>query len=461
MNEAPISDYALIGDTRTAALCASTGSIDWMCAPRFDSEPIFGKLIGGPDAGSFAVTVDDVVASRRRYGENTAIVETEVESRAGTGRVTEGMAVEVTGALLPQTVLVRKVVCERGRLAVRILFDPKLGLPGRRPRASRRAETLICDWGALGVTLQSFPSVDVTPGTEIEAHVVAGSELILVMTIVDRTPAILVSHEQTRALLDDTKRWWEKWVTDIHYDGPFRPAVLRSLITLQLLTFSPSGAPVAAPTTSLPEEIAGVRNWDYRFSWPRDASIGLAAFLAVGRPELAHSFMHWLLHASRLSRPHLKVLYTLYGKPSPKEREVAGVPGYRGSVPVRIGNDARVQHQLDVYGWVVDAAWLLTQAGHDLHAETWRAICGIADVVAERWREPDAGIWEVRGDPLHYVHSKMMAWLCLHRALRIAEVQGVSSKRSRKWTEQRDRIRSDVRERGWNTTAGSYVRSYG
>ena len=462
MTEPSISDYALIGDTRSAALCSSDGSIDWMCAPGFDSDPIFGKLIGGPAAGSFAVTVDDVVTARRTYKDGSAVLETDIRTPDGTGRLVEAMAIEVTGALLPQTVLVRRLHCETGRLRIRILFDPKLGLPGRPPRTARRCGALVCDWGSLALSLQSWPDLEISAGTEIAVDLPAGSDLTLVMGIADRAPAIFLSPDGVDDVLADTQQWWERWSADIDYDGPFRTAVLRSLITLQLLTFSPSGAPVAAPTTSLPEVIGGTRNWDYRYSWPRDASIGLAAFLAVGRPELAHSYMHWLLHANRLSRPRLKVLYTMYGKPPPKEREITDVPGYRGSLPVRVGNDARTQHQLDVYGWVVDAAWLMTDSRHELHAETWRAVRGVADVVADRWQEPDSGIWEVRGDPLHYVHSKMMAWLCLDRALRIAEARkDTPSTSTRRWTTQRDRIRSDVRANGYDSAIGSYVRSYG
>jgi GH15 family glucan-1,4-alpha-glucosidase len=281
------------------------------------------------------------------------------------------------------------------------------------------------------------------------------------MTLSDRSPLVFLSPRRGVELLQETERWWRDWIADVDYEGPYAGAVRRSLITLHLLTYSPSGAPVAAPTTSLPEAIGGSRNWDYRFSWPRDASIGLASFLAVGKAELAHSYMHWLLHASRLSRPRLEVLYTLYGKPDPKERELQGVPGYRDSRPVRVGNAASRQHQLDVYGWVLDAAWLLTKAGQPLHAETWRALSGFADFAAREWGQPDAGIWEVRGDRQHYVHSKLMAWLCLDRALRISFNYRTRQKRKAMWARERDALAADIRRRGWDANKDSYVRSYG
>ncbi len=188
----------------------------------------------------------------------------------------------------------------------------------------------------------------------------------------------------------------------------------------QLLTYSPSGAPVAAPTTSLPELLGDERNWDYRFAWPRDASIGIAAFLAAGKHREARAFLAWLLHASRLARPRLPALFTLHGRPGPAERELHGWPGYAKSRPVRVGNGAADQHQLDGYGWVLDAAWLLTDAGQDLDGETWRAMRGFADHVVATWEQPDAGIWERRDEPRHHVHSKLMAWLALDRAARIA-----------------------------------------
>jgi GH15 family glucan-1,4-alpha-glucosidase len=248
----------------------------------------------------------------------------------------------------------------------------------------------------------------------------------------------------------------------VEFPPPHREAGGRSLLTLQLLTYSPSGAPVAAPTTSLPEELGGSRNWDYRYAWPRDASIGIAAFLAVGKVDEARSFLAWLRHAGRLSRPRLPPLFGLDGRPSPDERELPGWPGYAGSRPVRVGNGAATQHQLDGYGWVVDAAWLLVEAGEQLDGETWRVVRGFADEVARAWRRPDAGIWERRDGLRHHVHSKVMAWLALDRAARIAERRGGrAAARATRWRAARDEAGADLRCQGFDADVGAYTAAYG
>jgi GH15 family glucan-1,4-alpha-glucosidase len=456
-----IADYALIGDTRTGALCSRAGSIDWMCTPSFDSEPVFGALIDTEHGGRFAITPVDVRDSSRRYRDSSAVLETTWRTASGELQLTEGMVADVSGRLLPQTILVRRVRCTGGRASIRVRFDPRQGLPGMPPRTHMCRGALVCEWGSLALTLQSSSDLALETGRELSVSLDRGEDLIFVMTVADRSPAVFIAPSVATDLLESTDGWWREWAEDCRFEGRFRPEVIRSLITLRLLTFSPSGAPVAAPTTSLPEHVGGTRNWDYRYAWPRDASIGLGAFLALGKEEEAHSFMHWLLHASRLSRPRLEVLYTLYGKSSGREKEITDVSGYAESRPVRIGNAASTQHQLDVYGWVLDAAWLLTRNGRRLHAETWRALSSFADFVAKTWSQPDAGIWEVRGERNHYVHSKLMGWVALDRALRIAETRRASPRRARLWFEERSKLATDIREKGFDADRGRYRRSYG
>ncbi len=461
MGQPPIGHYALIGDTRTAALCSREGSIDWLCLPTFGSEPVFGRLVEGDGGGSFSITPEGVPSTTRAYRRGSAVLDMNWKTASGTATLTDAMILDLRGALMPHNLLVRRLRCTEGSIRVRVLFEPRRSLPGEPARFERRQGNLIASWGSLAIGLSTEPSLDIEPGRETPLDLVAGDEITFMLTVADRSPLVFVSPRIAEASLRATVSWWREWSDDISYDGTFRGAVVRSLITLRLLTFAPSGAPVAAPTTSLPETVGGTRNWDYRFSWPRDASIGIAAFLAAGKHKEAHSFMHWLLHASRLTRPRLGVLYTIYGKPVPDEREVHDLDGYRASVPVRIGNAAGRQHQLDVYGWVVDAAWLLTRAGHQLHRETWRAIAGFADFVAGNWRRPDAGIWEVRGEGRHYVHSKLMAWLALDRALRIAQEWRVRSRRAQRWQHERDALSTDIRANGFDRDRQTYVWSYG
>lgn len=456
-----IGDYGLLGDTRTAALVASNGAIDWMCAPRFDSDPIFGRLVGGAEAGTFRAGPSgpmDLVA--RRYRPGTATLETVWGANGAQLTLTEGMVAEVGGRLLPTTMLVRRLASRGGPIEVTVDFDPRFGEARRAPRAERRANILVCRHGSLALALATSPDLGIQAGRSTSFTIEPGRPLTLVLGIAHREPLVYVDPEASWAALHVDEHRWRVWTEEIDLDVPFRDAVVRSLLTLRLLTFSPSGAPVAAPTTSLPEELGGVRNWDYRFTWPRDASIGVGTFLGVGKGLEASQFLAWLLHASRLDRPRLPVLLTLYGKRPGPERTLEDWPGYAGSVPVRIGNGAADQHQLDGYGWVLDAAWLLTRSGQQLGSEAWRAARGFADRVCDRWREPDAGIWEIRGTPRHHVHSKLMAWLALDRALRIAETHHVSPRRERRWRIERDGISEDVRAHGYSSTRNSYTRSY-
>ncbi len=459
----PIGDYALLGDTRTAALVSSQGSIDWMCAPRFDSAPLFGALVGGPQAGAFRVgPARPAAAVQRRYRDDTATVETTWAVGAARLTLTEAMVADVAGRLLPSTVLVRRLTVDGGPVDVAIEFDPRRGESHDRPRTRRdRRGGLVCQWGSLALSLDSDPEVRIEPGRPALITVHCDKPVTLVLSLADREPLIYVDPVTAWDLVTTDETRWRAWSAQIDADLPFRSMVVRSLLTLRLLTYSPSGAPVAAPTTSLPEHIGGIRNWDYRYAWPRDASIGISAFLKVGKLDEARGFLGWLLHASRLQRPRLPVLFTVDGRHAPPERTLTGWPGYGGSDPVRVGNGAADQHQLDGYGWVMDAAWILVQAGHGLYSETWRVMRGFADLVATRWVEPDAGIWEIRDDAAHHVHSKMMGWLALDRALRIGATHRLSDKQRARWRTARDAIASEVKARGFDPAMGCYTRSYG
>ncbi len=457
----PIADYGLIGDTRTAALVSSAGSIDWMCLPRFDGVPVFGRLVGGADAGHFKIA--PVIPFRtvaRSYRPGSPVLETTWATDRSELTLTESLVAEVKGPLRPSTLLVRRVTGRGQPTEVEVDLQPRLG-PGRVPSLSPRKGALVASFGSLALCLSVSASNRAVDGLRFRSEVGPGSELTIVLSAAHRSPLVYLTPELAWGALEDDDRVWRAWSAGIEAHGPFRDPVVRSLITLRLLTYSPSGAPVAAPTTSLPEELGGGRNWDYRFAWPRDASIGISAFLRAGKVREARAFMAWLLHASRLDRPRMPVLLDLDGRPSPSERELEGWPGYRHSAPVRVGNGAAGQHQLDGYGWVLDAGWILATHGHRLYSETWRALAGFADQVSRRWQQPDAGIWEIRGDGAHHVHSKVMGWLALDRALRLSARHRTSARRVRRWSAHRRAIADEVRSRGFDASRGTYTRTYG
>ncbi|HEX2069875.1 MAG TPA: glycoside hydrolase family 15 protein [Actinomycetota bacterium] len=457
----PIGDYALIGDGRTAALSSAHGSIDWLCLPRFDSDPIFGRLVGGDRAGRFSFDLEGRTHVSRRYRDGSSVLETTWRTPGAEVRLTEGMVLKVSGRLLPQVVLVRRLETEGEPVRVGLLYDPRANLQGDRLRSERRSQALVANRGTTAIALRSTPELPVVPGERLVFDVEPGRPVTFVLSVSDRQPLVFVDPDFAFRLLDDTDRWWRDWASRITYRGPVRDQVVRSLITLRLLTYAPSGAPVAAPTTSLPEKVGGGRNWDYRFAWPRDASIGATAFLANGLDDEAESFLHWLLQASRLSRPRLHVVYSVDGKVQRDEQEIPVAPGYRGSRPVRIGNQVGTQHQLDVYGWVIDTTWNRLQSGGKPNPAIWDAVRSSADWVAKNWRKPDAGIWEIREKTAQYVHSKLMAWLALDRVLRIARTRRVRQSRLNRWIAERDALAADIRTRGFDERRGCYVRSYG
>jgi GH15 family glucan-1,4-alpha-glucosidase len=458
----PSEDHGLIGDTRTAALVDSTGAINWMCVPAFDGQPVFGALIGGPDAGRFTLGPARATSvASRRYRTDTATLETSWATPSGKLTLTEGMVADLDGRLLPTTMLVRRLEATGAPVKACVEFDPRLGRGRRRPHTRRRGNTIVCTWDTTAISLRADTDVAVEPARSVELTVAPGRPVTFVLGVAHREPVIDVDPDTAWRALLDVERRWRDWCGEIVDDVVHRDAVVRSLLTLRLLEYSPSGAPVAAPTTSLPELLGGGRNWDYRYAWPRDASIGIGAFLGVGKPGDARRFLAWLLHASRLDRPRLPVLLTLHGRHPHGEAEWSDWPGYAGSVPVRVGNGADTQHQLDGYGWVIDAAWLLTDAGHRLYGETWRAMRRFADEVAERWREPDAGIWEIRGGEDHHVHSKLMAWLALDRAVRIATTRRTPARELRRWIAERTALGTEIRQRGFDAARSTYTRTYG
>jgi GH15 family glucan-1,4-alpha-glucosidase len=409
-----------------------------MCWPRFDSEPVFGRLIDPERGGWFELTVEGIRHAEHWYRDRTATLETRWKADEGSATLIDGMSRPGD-----RSVLMRRLSCTGGRVRVHLRFEPRAGLPG----TARRARLVV----------KTSPGLELQHGTEASLELRQGQSLSVVVS--DRKDQI--DPADVAELLDQAEAWWRGWAAGVRSGEPYRDVLVRSLINLRLLTFTPTGAPVAAPTTSLPEEIGGGRNWDYRFSWPRDASVGMAAFLAVGKIDEARAFLDWLVKRACSSEQPLRVLYDLDGNRTKREREVSGVAGYLGSRPVRIGNLAEKQHQLDVYGWVLDAIWNFVEAGEVLDRQGRRVVRNYADFVAANWTRPDTGLWEVRDSPKPYVHSRVWAWMGLDRARRTNAKLGLGQRRSRAWRLARDEIAKDVREHGYDRTLQSYVRAYG
>jgi GH15 family glucan-1,4-alpha-glucosidase len=457
----PIRDYAAIGDGRTVALVGLDGSIDWLCLPNVDSGAVFARLLDAERGGSFQLAPSEPFEAERRYEENSNVLQTTFRTTSGIARVTDAMTLAPGEVLVPQREIVRKIECLSGSAALAWSIEPRFFFGRKRTRIERRGKRLIaCSRAealALGAWGTGEPRVSDT-GIDGELRLRQGEGALLSLTAAHHEPAFLSGRDDTEHRFGHTQAFWPRWIGRARYDGRWREAVLRSALVLKLLVFAPSGAIVAAPTTSLPEWIGGERNWDYRFTWLRDATYTLNALQTLGYEDEAHSFQWWLMHATRLTAPRLQVLYRVDGDVEADEKTIDGLAGYRGSSPVRAGNSAAKQVQLDIYGSVMHAIWLHAEYKGDLGGETGRAVARIADYVAESWRQPDSGIWEVRSEPTDFIQSKAMCWVALDRAVRLAEA-GFVPDRTERWRAEADEIRAFVDEHGWDEERGSYVRA--
>jgi len=451
-----IEDYALIGDCHTAALVARNGSIDWLCFPRFDGGACFAALLGTDDHGRWLIApADENYRVRRRYRDGTLVLETDYETAEG--------AVTLIDCMPPRSRepdLVRIVVGRRGQVRMRmqliIRFDYGSIIPWVRRieggiRAVAGPDTLVLQAG-VELRNENFR-------TEAEFSVGEGQ----------RVPFVLMwhpSHEPAAAIMDaeeilsNTDEWWREWSSRCTYDGPWKQTVIRSLITLKALTYAPTGGIVAAATTSLPERLGGVRNWDYRYCWVRDATFTLYALMLGGYIEEACAWREWLLRAVAGKPSQLNIMYGLAGERRLTELELGWLPGYEGSSPVRIGNAACYQFQLDVYGELMDAMHLARRAGLHPDENAWRVERALMDYLESAWNEPDNGIWEMRGPKRHFTHSKIMAWVAVDRMVKAIERFGLEGPVER-WRKLRSIIHDEVCGLGFDRERNTFVQYYG
>jgi GH15 family glucan-1,4-alpha-glucosidase len=457
----PLRSYAAIGDGRTIALVADDGSIDWLCIPDLDSPSVFGALLDSTRGGRFELRPEIPFEVERSYVPDTNVLQTTFVTDRGRVRVTD--ALTLPAGLAPGRELVRRIDGLSGTVPLRWSVEPRFGYGQRPGRLERRMGLPVAIAGRDAVAILPSSAGEWecrhdSVGARFEAA--EGTRGQIVLSISDQEPLVFPSRPEVDERLERTIAFWKRWAGSRTYDGPWREAVTRSALALKLLVFAPSGAIAAAATTSLPEELGGERNWDYRFSWVRDSAFTLDAFLRIGCPAEAEAFFWWLMHASQRTHPTLQVLYRLGGGASAPERTL-DLDGYSGSRPVRIGNGAAGQTQLDVYGDVFQTAWLYACARGGLDREIGRRLADMADLVSTIWRQPDSGIWEVRSEPVHFIHSKLMCWVALDRASKLARSGWIPDRRVDLWKREAQAIRSFVEARGWSDAKQSYVRSAG
>ncbi|WP_030679345.1 glycoside hydrolase family 15 protein [Streptomyces cellulosae] len=455
-----IEDYALIGDEQTAALVGRDGSVDWLCLPRFDSAACFAKLLGDERNGHWRIAPKGVqgACTRRAYRPDTLVLDTEWETAQGSVRVTD---------LMPQRDrapdLVRVVEGLSGEVTVRstlrLRFDYGSVVPWMRRSDGHRVAVA----GPDSTWLRSEPAVPTWGedfGTHSEFTVAAGEKVAFVLTwhpSHEPRPPLVDPYEVLESSVAD----WQAWASRCRYHGPHRDAVVRSLITLKALTYAPTGGIVAAATTSLPEEMGGVRNWDYRYCWLRDSTLTLGALLSCGYQEEAEAWRNWLLRAVAGAPADLQIMYGLAGERRMPEFEVPWLSGFAGSRPVRVGNQAVNQLQLDVYGEVMDSFSLARAAGLSPEGDMWALQSALMKYLESVWRQPDEGLWEVRGGRRHFVHSKVMVWVAADRAVRTLEANPTLPGDLDGWRALREEVHREVCEKGYDPGRNTFTQCYG
>jgi GH15 family glucan-1,4-alpha-glucosidase len=459
-----IGDYALIGDCRSAGLVSREGSLDWLCFPRFDSPSVFAAILDHERGGCFRIRPTGPFRTERRYMPGTNIVETTFHGANGTFVVRDVMPVSSEEAkrrqLRPEHEVLRQVEGLAGEVEIEIVYQPRPDYGRAEPNLVDRGPLGICCEALLGLlVLRSELPLNVHPDCTARgtATVRAGESYFFALTYEEDGPATLpLLGASALARLQESAAWWRGWIDRLTYRGPYQDAVSRSALTLKLLAFAPSGAIVAAPTTSLPEKIGGPRNWDYRYCWLRDASFTVRALLSLGFDEEAEAFLGWILHATRLSWPKLQVLYSVYGETRLPERELEHLRGHRDSSPVRIGNDAHGQLQLDVYGEVIDAAAQFALRGLPFDADTRHLLNTLGETVCRTWRQADEGLWEGRAGRFQHTHSKVLCWVALDRLLTLHEA-GLLDADVARLTSERDSLRTVIERSGFNDDLGAYT----
>jgi GH15 family glucan-1,4-alpha-glucosidase len=470
MSTVPIEDHALLSDCHSAALVTRDGSVDWLCFPRFDSPSVFGRLLGD-DAGHWSIRPTGEAEVTRRYLDQTMVLETTFRTGQGTAVVVDALAMgtadrgHALGAGAPH-VLIRQATCTDGDVELELDWSPRPEYGLVYPLVRSVPGGALAHGGADVLALSSSVPLDVgDSGAAATVTLAAGETAAFALhhRSTWEAPPRVWREDEIAERLEATLESWRSW-SDLHqsYEGPWRDLVHHSGRVLTALTFRPTGAIVAAATTSLPETEGGERNWDYRFAWVRDASFTLEALWVAACPDEAEEFFAYMTQAAAASvgqGAELQIMFGIGGEHDLTERELAHLPGWRGSAPVRVGNGAWSQRQLDVYGELLNAAYRLSDVLPELDEATSAFLVALADAAAAKWREADQGIWEIRGEPRHFVYSKLMCWLALDRAVALAD-RLAAKERVEGWTRERDEIAREITTRGWSDTANAFTQSF-
>jgi GH15 family glucan-1,4-alpha-glucosidase len=472
MTEAAISDHGLIGDLQTVALVSTDGSVDWFCCPRFDSPSVFGALLDDERGGHFRIRPHRDYQSQQLYFPDTAILITRFITEAGMGEVVDFMPPAGTVATANHK-LARMVRCIRGEMTFEIDIAPRFDYGRRAHRLDVTPTGAVFSTDALALTLHPVRE----PSDERLAHVRVDEgdlKLSIALTAGDVRGMVLeagadgppreIRVAEFQRLHDETVRYWRNWLHRSTYTGRWRETLQRSAITLKLMTYAPSGGLVAAPTTGLPEQVGGERNWDYRYTWVRDASFSVYALLRLGFTEESAQFSGWLRDrvAERVGGEGgpLNIMYRVDGSSDLKEESLEHWSGYRGSRPVRIGNDAADQLQLDIYGEALDSIYFADRRGLPVGHRGWKSICELLDWLSSHWDRPEEGIWETRGGRQDFTYGRLMSWVAFDRGIRMAATHGRPAAVGT-WTQARDAIYEQIMDKGWNAERGAFVQHYG